>query len=744
MANDNDLDFNDKWNYPLQWIYESLFARLTYQSLIYRVNKAMVGEPWINTYKKDVQSNLDALDEQERRSLGDRCLNVPEGHSYALSDAVKTIANQMASGVDTYEYTIDDPYMVINKDLEARLAAQCSIDYTKNNLDLYSNVFASDIIKYGLAAVLVTYNPKNGKNEVRRVNPKNTWVDTMYNSTGKERYRGYSTMISWSTLKDIVEEGGDEINTTIEAPTDKIFDDKGKPIERAKLGHKKIRTLNDLDIYVESINELANAPGLRSLPNIYADYSHDFMSCYNVECYSKNCGGQTATAAVSGPGPDYYRSYAQDAKARTNNGYNGMDVELTVIYDLERKIEFKIINRRYVISMNKMAFRRGLFFPITNPLTNQQMFRFREVELDCPLQFAFLQANTMDARPYPTTPLFDMLDVHDELCGWVARRQHVSKILSILRIETNGADASSLKGLFNIMGIVIDDIQGEINSINFNYSYDPIDSEIQRLTETIQNHLDAFNQFDAMQAMGDRASAAESGMAIGAIAAGLSILQNSVMNLYADIARQCLMNRVVYSPEQEFPIVNNGNYSVITIQEMALHAIIRVKPKMAKNVHEKQIAANAMAVLTSGLGERFTPTLQATLIEQALFGQLPAKMVEANINPPEPNPQEIAAAQQQAVNQAQMLQQNAQMYADNPIGYETQNIAQNFSPEEVGQIIAGMSSTPSGTEEFTEADEMVSSPEVLDMTQQDSSMALDIEGNTPELGSMLANSNSLI
>lgn len=743
MANNssNTLDFNNKWNYPLQWMQESTFFRLQYQALIYRVNKAMIGEPWENIYQKDVRSNLDNLSDEDRERLGEKCLKVPEGRSYTLSDAVKTIANQMASGVDTYEYTIDDPYMVIDKDLEARLATQCSIDYAQNKLESYASVFSSDIMKYGLAAAIVKYDPKSGKNIVERVNPKNTWVDSMYNSTGRERYRGYSTMISWHALKKMIEQDKDEINTTIEAPTEKIFDDKKKPIQRAKLGHKKIKTLNDLDIYVENINELANSPDLRSLPNLYADYSHDFVSCYNVSCYGNGCQGQTVAGAY---GTEFYRSYATDPKARTKNGYNGMDVELTVIYDLAKKIEFKIINRRYVISMNKTAFRRGLFFPITNPLTDQQIFRYRDVELECPLQFGFFEANEMDARPYPTTPLFDMLDVHDQLCGWVARRQHVSKILSILRIETNGADASSLKGLFNIMGIVIDDIQGEINSINFNYSYDPIDSEIARLTEIIQSHLSAFTQFDAMQAMGDRASAAESGMAIGAIAQGLSVLQNSLMQLYADIARQCLMNRVVYSPVSEFPIVNAGNYSVITIQEMALHAIIRVKPKMAKKVMEKQLAANAMAVLSSGLGERFSPTLQATLIEQALFGQLPSKMVEENLLPPQPNPQEVAAAQQQAANEAQMLQQNAQLYEANPTPYEAQNIVDNFSPEEVGQIISGISESPRGIDEFMEVSE-AGSPEALDMVQQDGAMSIaNLAGNTSELGSQLANPNSMI
>lgn len=739
MAKNNSsiLDFDNKWSYPLQWIYESQFARFQYQSLVYRVSKAMIGEPWENTYQKDVESNMQSLTDEERKQLGSVCLNVPEGHSFVLSNAVKTIASQMASGVDTYEYTIDDPFMVIDKDLEARLSTQCSIDYANNRLELYSNVWTADMMKYGLAAALTTYNPKTNQNEIARVHPKNVWFDTMFSSTGRERFRGYSTMISWAKLKHMLEKGKDEINTDLEVPNEEMFDKDGKLIERATLGKKKIETLNDLDIYVENINKLCQSPSLRSLPNTYGDYSHDLYTCYNTDYY---CG----QVAMGGFGPDYYKSYAQNPEARTNNGYDGMDVELTVIYDLNRKIEFKIINRRFVISMNKTAFRRGLFFPIPNPLTNQQIFRYRDVELECPLQFAPLEMDSMDTRPYPSTPLFEMLPVHDQLCGWIARRHHVSKILSILRIETNGADASSLKGLFNIMGIVIDDIQGDINSVDFQYSYNPIDSEISRLTQTVQEHLSAYTQFDAMQAMGDRASAAESGMAIGAIAQGLSIVQNALMQLYADIARQCLMNRVIYSPEQEFPIVNSGNYSVITIQDMALHAIIRVKPKMAKKVYEKQLAANSMAILSSSLGERFTPLLQSMLIEQSLFGQIPSKVVEENINPPQPSAEEVAVAQQQAMNQAQILQQNQQMYNDNPISYEAENIAENFSPDEVGQIIAGISQNGGTTEEFAEVSE-TGSPEALDMTQQDGAMALaNIAGNSSELGSALANPNSLV
>ncbi len=712
----NYIDFNQEWNYPLQWIQESYFARFTYQSLIYRVSQMLHGHPFRNLYKEDISSNLKAISEETREQIKNLCLDVPEGHSFALADAINTISNQMASGVDTYQYTIDDPFMVIGKDLEQRLATQCSLDYTNNNLDIYAGTFSEDIMAFGLCAVLVKYDPKHNKNIIERIHPKNTWVDTMYHSNGRERYRGYSTMISWAKLKKMVSDDEDEINLNIVAPNESIFDEKGD-FKKAKYKNRKIRTLNGLDIYVADLNKLAASPGLQGIPHIFGEYDHDLLQCYNL---------------------GWYRSYATDAKARTENGYDGDDVELTVIYDLNRKIEFKIINRRYVISMNKRAFRRGIFFKQTNPLTNAITYRYRKEKLDCPLKFAFLKPNTMDSAPYPYTPVFDLLDTHDAICGWLARREHVSKILSILRIETNGADASSMQELFNIMGIVIDDVQGPINSINFQYSYDPIDSQIERLSTKIQNHLSAYTQLDALQMMGDRASAAESGMAVGAIAQGLANLQNSLMHLYASIARQCLMNRVLYSPSEELTIVNNGNYSNITIQDMALHAIIKVKSAMAKKVYQKQLAANSMAILGS-MGQEFTPTLKALLIEQALYGQVPSKIVEENLANIPSNSQEIAIASQMAQNQALALQQNQALYEQNPIPYETQNIVDNYTSDEINQVIGGLSQDNNLIDQ--EQDTLVTA---LDMPNQEGAMAVGLATQTSDLGSELANPSSMV
>lgn len=719
MDNYSYVDFNADFSYPLQWINESEVARWAYQRWIWRSALAKQGLPCKNTYQEELKSNLKKADRLTQDKYKDRCESVPIGRSFALKKAVDNIAAQMSGGVDSYNYQINDPYMVIEDDTEALLSAKCQQDYIENNLQLLAPVFSDDIMWYGMAACVVKYCPVTDKNKVLRIHPKNVWFDTRYSSTGVERFRGYSTMISWAKLKKMIAEDDDEINLDIKAPdgapireVEKNGKKEWEVDKTAKYSNRKIRSLNGLDIYVDGLNKLAASPNLAPNLTDFIEYDHDLRNCYNL---------------------GWYHSFATDPNKRTNSGYNGDDVELTVMYDLDRKIEYKIINRRYVVSANGKAFKRKIQFKWLDPRNNTEHARIDDFCLDCPLKFQFEKMNDMDTAPHPWAPVFPLLDSHDELCGWRARREHVSKILSILRIDTNGADAESLVGMLNIMGGIFDDLQGDVTSLVFNYDYNPIDSEIAHLENQIQQVLHAYDQFDALQAMGDRASAAESGMATFAVAQGLAVHQNSLMELFADIARQCIANRVAYSSRMEFPVVNKGEYKTLTIQQMALTAVIDVKPKLAKQIQEKQIAANAMALLgtmsSSGL---ISKDGQAYLIEQALYGTVPRKMAATFIKEAGPDPQELALAQQQAQNDAMALQQNQQMYQADPLPYEVQQAMNTYSPDEIDDAVKQL-----GSEEQMPMND--NSVELLDMEQQPGSMELDMEGQTPEFGSEMAN-----
>ena len=735
MQNYDFIDWNHDWNYPIQWLEESDSARTSYHYWLWRASLAKLGKPCKNLYQEELKSNLSKVDSVDRAKYEEYCRCVPEGTSFAIKKAVDNRANQMASGVDTYEYKINDPFGIIDDDTEDLLSAQCQIDYVRNRLNILSATFSRDLTWAGLAAVIVKYDPVSDKNKVLRVNPKNVWFDTKYSSLGLERFRGYSTMISWKKLKEMIaNDDNEEVNLDIKAPDRSILkeedDGKGKKVwninKNAKYSNRKIRTLNGLDIYVEDINRLATSTQLSGGISQFDEYDHDLRTCYNL---------------------NWYHTYASDPKVSSKSLYNGDDVELTVLYDLDQKIEFKIINRRYVISANGKAFHRKIAFTITNPVTGEQKTRMDDFCLDCPLKIQFEEEENMDKFPHPWSPVFSLLDTHDELCGWRAKRDHVSKILSILRIETNAADAASLRGVLNIMGIVLDDIQGDINSINFQYDYTPIDSEIAFREQRIQQILHSYDQFDALQAMGDRASAAESGMALGAVAQGLSTHQNAIMQLYADIARQCIANRVAYSPRQDFPISNYGSNSSVSIQQMALDAIINVRPAMAVQVHEKAVAANALQLVAnlaqSGLVNKDGI---AYLMERALMGTVPRKVASSFVREQGPSQEEIALAQQQAQNEAMALQQNQQAYEQNPVPYEVDNVMQTQSPDDVDAIIdelAGGQPIPD-ERQLAEMSANGGGPQGVDMEMQDGAMSTGLDGLTPETGGEYANPNSML
>lgn len=720
------INWDIQWNYPLQWIYESIFARDAYRALLFRTSLAKVGLPSKNLYKETMLSNLNKLKKTNEKDdkYTNLCAELPIGRSFALANAVDNRANQLAGGVESYECEVNDPYMVVDDETEDLLAAKCQQDYIVSGLKDMASQFSDDLTWAGMTAVLIKYCPETDLNTIYRVNPKNVWFDTKYSSLGQERFRGYSTMISWATLLKMIEADKDEINPNIDANTQSLFDEKGAFRKTAKITKTRIRTLNDLNIYVQDLNKLATSSQLQSqMPEQFGEYLHDLNSCYNL---------------------GWYKTNATNAEARTKSGYNGDDVELTVMYDLERKIEFKIINRRYVISANSKCFRRKIPYEIINPVTQTLKITKKEYCLNCPLIFKFERKN-MDMSPYPQAPVFPLLDEHDNLCAQIAKRQHVTNIISLLRIVANSADAESLGRLINIMGVILDDIQGDIQTVALNYNYEPIDSEINRLENLIKTRLKGYDEFDAMQAMGDRASAAESGMATGAVAQGLTTLQQTVMGLYADIARQCIGNRVTYAPIGNFRVWNGGDYSSLSIQEMSLLTIVDVKPKLAKKVQERAIATNALAMVGNlGKSGLINQDGIAYLMEQALFGQMPRGLAAKFVNKPSVTPETIAANAQQGANMAQALQQNQMAYEANPTAYEAVDAAQNLTPDEMDQLIAQYAQE---VEQPVPAGESMPQDQgsLVDMQEQEVGLSL---GENADIGSeaagILANANSMV
>ena len=76
------------------------------------------------------------------------------------------------------------------------------------------------------------------------------------------------------------------------------------------------------------------------------------------------------------------------------------------------------------------------------------------------------------------------------------------------------------------------------------------------------------------------------------------------------------------------------------------------------------------------------------------------------------------------------------MYQANPLPYEVDATMQNYSPEVMDEAIKQLGNDAPVMEEDYSLD-------LLDMPEQDGAMALDLEGQTSDLGSSLANPNGI-
>ena len=166
MQNYDYIDFNQKYNYVIQWLEESDFARCEYHYWLWRASLAKLGKPCKNLYQEELESNINKIEDAVLKAKYSKCISVPAGTSFALKKALDNRANQMASGVDTYEYQVNDPYMIINDETEDLLAAKCEQDYIENKLNVLASTVSTDLTKYGLFAAIVDYNPITDKNNV--------------------------------------------------------------------------------------------------------------------------------------------------------------------------------------------------------------------------------------------------------------------------------------------------------------------------------------------------------------------------------------------------------------------------------------------------------------------------------------------------------------------------------------------------------------------------------------------------
>ena len=184
--------------------------------------------------------------------------------------------------------------------------------------------------------------------------------------------------------------------------------------------------------------------------------------------------------------------------------------------------------------------------------------------------------------------------------------------------------------------------------------------------------------------------------------------------------------------------VDRDDVEVVAINDPFLTADYACYLYKYDTVHGK--ATSELKV--NGEGLKLNRKSVAFFAEKALFGEAPRKMLATFIAPPQPDPAAVQAAQMNGQNMANQIAQNQQMYNDNPTQYETENVVENASPEEMEEIISRIGGAIEPP--MQDVPGVGEGPEGLDMPGQEGSYVSDTEGMTPYSGPDTANMNSLL
>ncbi len=674
------LNFNCDWNYPLQCLRESELIRAQYHGLMTQVDKAMENEAVINGFQTELQSHINSeSDVAKRTALENFCRTIEPAFDDSLSKAVNNRTDQVATGVDKFNYTVFDPYSTLDDEINDRMSSMCMRNYVQSGLEFLAPTFARDLDKYAMCCAYVDYNDKKQIAKVTRFNPKNVWWDTRYSATGEERFRAWSKMISWRKLKLLIDDY--TINTGLEVPetsifTEKVKDGKKEIIVKSRIRNKHLKTLNDMDVYIDDMNKMAENADFQNRAVIqgdYGDYSHTLINCYNL---------------------NYYRSWSTDSEVRSKSLYNSDDVELTTFYDLDNGIEFIIINRIFVIAANSKAFHRRIAMRVEDPRNGTIRTVAKKVELPCPLVFGYRYAEIRDNFPYPYSIVMKYIPYFDRIIANESKKLTIQKIVTRLRVRADAGNARELSHDLGIFGQIFTDLQGDVSTLQLGYDFTPIQNQIQEDKQAIVDGMNAYNTYDLMLTMGNRASAQEAGLVKDSIAQGVVTLSLALETFYAEVTRASLMQFVVYGNNSKLGIINRGRYSTVALQEMALDAIIDVKTKSTAQTIQQRLATNVLQLAATF---KDSPMIDNEVwlpfaFSMASYGQIPVAIARTFVKQPDQSPEDKAAARQNAANTAVALQQNQQMYQTDPIPYEVRQAMGNLSPAEQQGLLKQLSS----------------------------------------------------
>lgn len=571
-------NITDDYDYVLDYIKESVEARTQLIDMVARNMLAYKGETLNNKYKQRILSYASSMqmNSKKRAEYIRLCDGIESKKSFVVFNAVEDIVSLAMGGASRFEAVPYDQFVVQDNEWLDKISSFLEHFYVTNQFESLIPRAIRNICLAGSAYLYIKHDDPDseGQMSATMLSPTKMLNDPFRIKKNRVRYRGFQQLESWTKFRKKIQKKGNEYS---------------------------LKVMNDVDQYLSSISS-AITMGDKS-PE-YAGLMSDISLFYPTASSIYNQSENIAKGQEKKP------AYVAD------------DIEVSYLWDIKNKMYYEVVNRKYIITATKSPNKVSLDVSYYNTKGKKKESKF-DIEVVCPIvEIPFIK---IDTEPFPITPLFYTIDNFDDVCSIETVNYHNLSIMAPINFMGSSFDAEIITNILQIGGAYIEGMVGQTNVFSKQHDISPGIAAIRRAEDNIKKSLGVTEFSEVQQMIGDRASAAESGNAAGAVTQRLnSLLANIEVGIskVMDIAIKLYL--INSDKDKDISFSYNGKYSSLSKADIGSKYSIKTKLKSTVKFEQARVERTITQLIgfLSGLPNTDQEQLYSILVPMLLNGNV--------------------------------------------------------------------------------------------------------------------------
>ena len=609
-------DKDNQYDYVIRYITEAIDYRTKKVSLTARAIDAYKGIPSKDGYKRAIDAYaglFDSTDKTRADSIRTRCKGVESKKNMIVMRAIDSMVAQAQGGVGQFECAPYDKNFDKSPELVDALDNVALDFYDKNHVD---SVLSTMLEWAGLSGAAYAYlgydltrDMENGRIDMQIIPDTEMLIDPLRSKRNNPRYIGHQTKASWTELKKHL----------VECPvTDQYL----------------LESINNVDVYLQEVEfwiNKYNGNFSQIAPAISSDITHFAGMPYGI-WFRENLPHHIDTfykasaEAYKERNTKYIKRAGDFEAGASDSKYHTDEVEVCYLYDLKNRIQFTVINRKFIVEAKKNYLQREIpytYFEFDEySMQAYDMEGKKKISIDHPYVELAYKKSLWETYAY--SPIIHVLDLFDDACALETMIYHTIQVMTPITFTGNPKDIEKLGAIAGVSGEAIKGfIANSVTVLNKAVDLSPAMSELSRIENTIMNILHGVDPKEQSQMIGNRATAAEAMQAASLVSQGLNSLLANIETWASELAKKMFRLTVIYEPDDfTYDLNVSGRHVALTRNDLAGDFGVRAVLKSKIKAERQAQAANTIQWFVPLMGsdaivnkEAFAQTVIPTLAD---------------------------------------------------------------------------------------------------------------------------------